>query len=124
MVEEAPLAPDVPVVMQVSRWDQLKDPLGVLGAFLPGMAAGQWVLRGHQAVRQRAADHTLWLEIALGPGGPRDAADSGPDRFVSAPAMTRYHRPGCLAAAGKPFTLDARAGHERAGRRPCEMCRP
>ena len=98
--------------------------LGVLGAFLPGMAAGQWVLRGHQAVRQRAADHTLWLEIALGPDGPRDAADSGPDRFVSAPAMTRYHRPGCLAAAGKPFTLDARAGHERAGRRPCEMCRP
>jgi len=33
MLEEAPLVADVPVVMQVSRWDQLKDPLGVLGAF-------------------------------------------------------------------------------------------
>jgi trehalose synthase len=32
-LEEEPLACDVPVVMQVSRWDQLKDPLGVLGAF-------------------------------------------------------------------------------------------
>ncbi len=33
MIEEEPLGADVPVVMQVSRWDQLKDPLGVLGAF-------------------------------------------------------------------------------------------
>ena len=33
MLEESPIGSDVPVVMQVSRWDQLKDPLGVLGAF-------------------------------------------------------------------------------------------
>ena len=33
MLEEESLVADVPVVMQVSRWDQLKDPLGVLGAF-------------------------------------------------------------------------------------------
>jgi trehalose synthase len=33
MLEDEPLEQDVPVVMQVSRWDQLKDPLGVLGAF-------------------------------------------------------------------------------------------
>jgi trehalose synthase len=33
VLEEEPLGSDVPVVMQVSRWDQLKDPLGVLGAF-------------------------------------------------------------------------------------------
>jgi trehalose synthase len=33
MLEEEPLVAEVPVVMQVSRWDQLKDPLGVLGAF-------------------------------------------------------------------------------------------
>jgi trehalose synthase len=33
ILEEEPLVPDVPVVMQVSRWDQLKDPLGVLAAF-------------------------------------------------------------------------------------------
>jgi trehalose synthase len=40
MLEEEPLAADVPVVMQVSRWDQLKDPLGVLGAFA-GHVAGR-----------------------------------------------------------------------------------
>jgi trehalose synthase len=33
MLEEEPLGADLPVVMQVSRWDKLKDPLGVLGAF-------------------------------------------------------------------------------------------
>jgi trehalose synthase len=33
MLEEEALSADVPVVMQVSRWDQLKDPLGVLSAF-------------------------------------------------------------------------------------------
>ena len=38
MLEEVPLEADVPVVMQVSRWDQLKDPLGVLGAFASHVA--------------------------------------------------------------------------------------
>jgi trehalose synthase len=33
MLEEEALVAGVPVVMQVSRWDQLKDPVGVLGAF-------------------------------------------------------------------------------------------
>jgi trehalose synthase len=33
LLEEEALGADVPVVMQVSRWDQLKDPIGVLGAF-------------------------------------------------------------------------------------------
>jgi trehalose synthase len=33
MVEEQPLEGDEPLVTQVSRWDTLKDPLGVLGAF-------------------------------------------------------------------------------------------
>jgi len=38
MLEEEPLVHDVPVVMQVSRWDLLKDPLGVLGAFTQHVA--------------------------------------------------------------------------------------
>jgi trehalose synthase len=33
MVEDAPLEPDAPVVTQVSRWDSLKDPLGVMEGF-------------------------------------------------------------------------------------------
>ncbi len=38
MLQEEELEADVPVVMQVSRWDQLKDPLGVLGAFAEHVA--------------------------------------------------------------------------------------
>ena len=33
LVEDAPLAPDTPVVLQVSRWDALKDPIGVIRGF-------------------------------------------------------------------------------------------
>jgi trehalose synthase len=33
IVEDAPLAPDVPAVVQVSRWDALKDPVGVVRGF-------------------------------------------------------------------------------------------
>lgn len=39
MLQEEPLVADAPVVMQVSRWDQLKDPLGVLGAFAGHVAS-------------------------------------------------------------------------------------
>jgi trehalose synthase len=39
MLQDEPLVADVPVVMQVSRWDQLKDPLGVLGAFAEHVAS-------------------------------------------------------------------------------------
>jgi trehalose synthase len=34
MIEERPLDPHAPVVTQVSRWDRLKDPLGVIEGFL------------------------------------------------------------------------------------------
>jgi trehalose synthase len=34
LLEEAPLSPDDRLVMQVSRWDRLKDPLGVLKGFV------------------------------------------------------------------------------------------
>jgi len=38
ILEEEQVDPEAPVVMQVSRWDQLKDPLGVLGAFAEHVA--------------------------------------------------------------------------------------
>ena len=49
MLEEEPLSAEVPVVMQVSRWDQIKDPLGVLFAFaehVPSRAAAHLMLVG------------------------------------------------------------------------------
>jgi trehalose synthase len=38
MLEEAPLSPEHPLVAQVSRWDRLKDPLGVLSGFAEHVA--------------------------------------------------------------------------------------
>jgi trehalose synthase len=38
LVEHAPLAPDDRVVLQVSRWDRLKDPIGVLRGFAEHVA--------------------------------------------------------------------------------------
>jgi trehalose synthase len=33
MIEDGPVPPDAPIVVQVSRWDRLKDPLGVIRGF-------------------------------------------------------------------------------------------
>jgi trehalose synthase len=38
MIQERPLPADVPIVVQVSRWDRLKDPEGVLSAFAAHVA--------------------------------------------------------------------------------------
>jgi trehalose synthase len=40
MIEERPLEEDVPVVTQVSRWDRLKDPLGVMEGFVAHVDRG------------------------------------------------------------------------------------
>jgi trehalose synthase len=40
IVEGAPLRADDPVVLQVSRWDRLKDPLGVIRGFVDHIAPG------------------------------------------------------------------------------------
>jgi trehalose synthase len=48
VVEDAPLPPDAPFVTQVSRWDALKDPAGVLRGFVeePGLDDAHLVLAG------------------------------------------------------------------------------
>jgi trehalose synthase len=49
MIEERPLDPHAPVVTQVSRWDRLKDPLGVIEGFVTHVDHGtsaQLVLAG------------------------------------------------------------------------------
>ncbi len=38
VLEEAELGPDAPVVLQVSRWDALKDPIGVIQGFVDHVA--------------------------------------------------------------------------------------
>ncbi|HVM36525.1 MAG TPA: glycosyltransferase [Actinomycetota bacterium] len=38
IVEDGPVPPDVPTVVQISRWDRLKDPLGVITGFATHVA--------------------------------------------------------------------------------------
>jgi trehalose synthase len=40
MIQQRPLPADAPIVVQVSRWDRLKDPEGVLSAFAAHVAEG------------------------------------------------------------------------------------
>jgi trehalose synthase len=52
MIQDEPIPPDVPIVLQVSRWDPLKDPLGVLEGFVrhvPGRLGAHLVLAGPAA---------------------------------------------------------------------------
>src|SRR5215207_8623255 len=44
--EDAPLGPDDPVVVQVSRWDELKDPLGVIRGFAEHVSDAHLVYAG------------------------------------------------------------------------------
>lgn len=49
MIESEVLDPEVPVVIQVSRWDRLKDPLGVISGFaehVPATAGAHLILAG------------------------------------------------------------------------------
>jgi trehalose synthase len=39
MIEDRKLTPEIPVVLQVSRWDRLKDPLGVIRGFAEHVSA-------------------------------------------------------------------------------------
>jgi trehalose synthase len=52
MIEERPLDPEDPLVTQISRWDRLKDPVGVLSAFaeyVHGPTSAHLVLAGPAA---------------------------------------------------------------------------
>jgi trehalose synthase len=49
MIQDEPIPPGVPIVLQVSRWDPLKDPLGVLQGFIrrvPDRLGARLVLAG------------------------------------------------------------------------------
>jgi trehalose synthase len=52
MIQDEPIPPGVPIVLQVSRWDPLKDPLGVLYGFIrhvPDQLGAHLVLAGPAA---------------------------------------------------------------------------
>jgi trehalose synthase len=77
MTPDTPLLLDVPLVVQVSRWDALKDPLGVIRGFVdaPGMGDAHLMLAGPmpgavaddpESATVRQEVHELWESLPAG----------------------------------------------------------
>jgi hypothetical protein len=100
--------------------------LGIGAVLVSGAVNGLFLMGARRAVTLRRA--LLFRTASLAnPISPGPVAAGGPQRapkFAAGPAMTRYHRPTCALAAGKPVELERRSDHEAAGRRPCGICRP
>jgi hypothetical protein len=124
--------------------------LSVLGLVVAGGANGLWLARGRRMVilaRSVVLPYPPGLAL-LGPGNGRVAAGNGrvasprvrrpmgrtgpaalgeyagAEGLVAGRAMSFYHRADCLLVSGKEVTVRRRGDHARAGRRPCEVCRP
>jgi hypothetical protein len=95
--------------------------LGLAGVLVTGGVCGSWVLRGRRTVEARLSRILSGVDPPALDGG-REPVQV--DRLVTALKMTRYHIPECLLVDGKTLSADTRDTHERAGLRPCEMCRP
>jgi hypothetical protein len=115
--------------------------LSLLGLIVSGGTNGLWLARGRRMVTlARAAMLPCIPGLVAVPTARRNGrvlagatrrcqpvrpAPAGPtDALVAGTAMSYYHRPGCLLAAGKEVTVGSRPDHEAAGRRPCEVCQP
>jgi trehalose synthase len=81
MIQDQPIPPGVPLVVQVSRWDPLKDPLGVLQGFtghVPDALGAHLLLAGPAAASvsdDPEADQVLQQVRRAGAALPRAARD-------------------------------------------------
>ena len=83
-----------------------------------------WLAAGLRRVRRLRRD-VLPLVAAAASGAHSTVLTSqaaGRDAFVSAPGMTRFHRPACPLAAGKPVQPVPTPEAGGAGLVPCKVC--
>jgi hypothetical protein len=91
-----------------------------------------WLLHGRRALGERrrlllpdVAEAVTHQPVVVGPLSTRSDATTVDDVFLAGEGMERFHRPGCVLAAGRTgWTTATRQEHEEAGRRPCGVCRP
>ena len=105
--------------------------LGLAAMVLLGTTMGAWLLVGRRAVGQRQRTVSAALEAALArphlPSQARSSANQVPtyrEGFVWGKGMTLYHRADCQLVAGKALRSATVAAHERARRKPCQICLP
>lgn len=96
--------------------------LSLVGALLVCAGAGLAATSGERVFMLHL--HRLGAALAVDdPSAPADRTGQLlEDGLVASPTMSRYHRPGCALAAGKPVAAASQAVHERAGRRACGVC--
>jgi trehalose synthase len=63
IVQDQPLPPEAPVLAQVSRWDRLKDPIGVLEGFVAGVTVEEAHLLLVGPIADGVADDPEGLEV-------------------------------------------------------------
>lgn len=73
--------------------------------------------------RGSAAVDRAFLAQMAGDGPVRSSGRDAPV-LVSGRRMTAFHRERCPMAAGKDVEAATRDSHERAGRKPCPVCKP
>jgi hypothetical protein len=95
--------------------------VAVLGLVVGELGAVWVVLSGRMALRRR---HGALAARVVVMTSDRIALRTAPGTVVAGERMTRYHRPGCAATAGKAVAAQSVDAHRRAGRSPCDLCRP
>jgi hypothetical protein len=93
-----------------------------VSGLIVGLAGcGDWMLAGRRAVAGRTR-HLLGAP----PGLPTAAPINRPviTALVAGRGLRLYHRADCPLAVAYGWRPTARSAHERAGRRPCSLCRP
>jgi hypothetical protein len=114
--------------------------LGVAAVMVIGATLAMVIMAGRRAIGLRQARLAALLEgVLVGrlpavetagsveapvPGDADAAEDTAgrPPRLVWASGMTRYHREDCQLALGKQVRAASLNAHDKAGRRPCDVC--
>lgn len=94
--------------------------VSVLALVAAGLANSRWLLQGRRAVAARCRDE-LPDPAELGQRPALSTPSQGELR-VAVLGMTRHHRRGCPAVAGKTVREMSVGEHERAGRGACGLC--
>jgi trehalose synthase len=85
LIEDAPLGPDDPVVLQVSRWDMLKDPLGVIEGFAAHVPDAHLVYAGPAV--EAVSDDPEGADVLRDAIALREGLDEGARRRIHLAAL-------------------------------------
>ncbi|GAA0618875.1 hypothetical protein GCM10009547_21560 [Sporichthya brevicatena] len=104
--------------------------VATVGVVLGGAAGLLLLVHGRRRVAVRRDQSLSPIPAAPGVTGatsrtrPARTRSADPAGFVAGEGLVHFHRRDCSMAEGRRWPVTDRAGHERAGRRPCGVCRP